>query len=64
MQIHTQRMGRIFHPPSYKNVNKPVFERNDLQCTLARERDCKPVLINVALWLSARSAKLVQAGSS
>lgn len=31
MQNHTQRMGRLFHPPSQKNVNKPAFKYNDLQ---------------------------------
>lgn len=57
-QIHTEKMGRIFYPPSYKNVNKPAFKYNDLQHTHRGERNCKPVLINVALRLSERVTSL------
>lgn len=56
--IHTERTGGIFYPPSYKNVNKPGFKYNDLQHTHRGGRNCKPVLINVALRLSERLTSL------
>lgn len=56
MHIHTGTIRRIVHPPSRKNVNKPAFKYNDLQRMHGEgEQNCKPVLINVALWLSERS---------